>query len=204
MNSQKTIEELHKAFSLLNQTFYNNELPTPYIVIFETARKNAYGWFTPNKVWQDAEGKEAKHEIAMSAEYMNRDYVDVIGTLHHEMIHLYCHINNINDTSRQGRYHNKNFKRECESRGFYFDQEEPHSTYGWSFTKLTKETRELIESFGLDEKAFSLARVVQAKKSNTSSQSKYICTSCDTTFKAKKNLNIVCGECDEPFIEEEG
>ena len=205
MNSQKTITELHKAFNMLNQAFYDNALPTPYIVIYETAKKSAYGWFTPSKVWQDADGNDVMHEIALSAEYMNRDYVDVIGTLHHEMIHLYCHTNGIKDTTASGRYHNKNFKNESEARGFYYPEDfTPDKVIGWSQSRLTDETKELIKSFQLDEAAFALARVIPQKKaaSKSNSQSKYICPDCFESFRAKKNLNVMCGDCNVAYEEE--
>ena len=32
----------------------------------------------------------------------------------HEMVHYYCQINNIQDTSRGNTYHNKRFKEEAE------------------------------------------------------------------------------------------
>ena len=177
-----TIQELYRIFSLLNQHLFNNELPEVQIAVMETARKNAYGWFTPSKVWTDAEGTIERHEIALSAEYLNLkqdDYYKIVETLLHEMIHLYCHVNNIKDTSRQGRYHNKKFKEACEQHGMYFEQEQPDSSIGWSFAILDNHTKELIESWNNNENAFKIARKQEMKIATKPSHIKYESPSCD-------------------------
>lgn len=205
VNTETAIAELYKAFNKLNARFYNNELPEVMIVIFETAKKNAYGWFTPDKVWTDKESTTEMHEIAMSAEFMNRDWIEVMQTLHHEMIHLYCHIKGIKDTSRNGRYHNKNFKAECEAHGFEFKIQEPDKRIGWSQAELTEESQKIIaEEFGINPDAFKLARAITTKEKKVRNRSKYECLCCEYSLRGKSGLNIVCGDCEEPLIETAG
>lgn len=202
INSESAISEMYKAFNKLNETFYNNELPEVMIVIFETARKNAYGWFTPSKVWTDKEKTTEMHEIAMSAEYMNRDWITVMQTLHHEMIHLYCHINNIKDTSRNGRYHNKKFKEACEAHGLKFDIVEPDKKIGWSQTVLTEESKRIIaEDFGLNPESFKMARAIPQKSATPRNRSKYTCENCEYSLRGKGGLNITCSDCESELIE---
>lgn len=200
INSKMAIEELHKAFDLLNKEFYEGKLPEPYIVIHQTANKNALGWFTPHKVWTDKEGEIEKHEIAISAEYLNNCFFKVIETLHHEMIHLYCHTNGIKDTSRQGRYHNKKFKEECLKRGFYYKDETPDKTHGWTFASITDKTKEVIESWNLNTDAFKLARAMPKKVNKPKKKSptvSYECPECDAKVRGKRELNIMCGDCEK-------
>lgn len=199
MNHENAVHEMHKAFNLLNNHFFEGKLPEPYIVVLSTIQKKAYGWFTPSKIWTDASGEVQKHEIAMSAEYMNRDYIEVIGTLLHEMIHLYCHVNEIRDTSRKGRYHNANFKRESEAHGFFYDHDTPDRRHGWTFSKLTDETKDFIRGFSLDESAFALARKIVASTSRKKPVYKYVCSSCEAKARSSKPLNLICGDCDEPM-----
>lgn len=194
-----TISELYKAFSKLNEIFYDNSLPFPFIVIVETLKKNAYGWFTPNKVWTNENGTIQMHEIALSAEFMNRGFLEVIQTLHHEMIHLYCHTKKIKDTKANGKYHTTSFKVECIRRGFYFEDSKPDDKLGWSFAKLTNETKEKIKSFNLNEEAFSIARAIRVSKKNNS-QIKYGCA-CGHSFRGKKGLNLMCCDCEENLVE---
>lgn len=195
------ITELHTAFNLLNEKYYEGKLPIPMITVYPTAKANAYGWFTPSKMWKDAEKETEMHEIAMSAEYMNRSYIDVIGTLHHEMIHLYNHVNEIKDTSRNGKYHNKNFKEESEKRGFVYDYEQPDKRIGWSFNKKSDELIETIKSFNLNEDAFKLGRAIEGKKQREKRRFSYEC-GCGTKIRGKEGLNITCDDCGEPFMME--
>ncbi|MFP3427159.1 hypothetical protein, partial [Pseudoalteromonas sp. SIMBA_162] len=92
-NLQPVLAELHKAFDFLNKAYYENKLPQVVIAIHPMGNSNANGWFTPAKLWSD--GEEDKHEICITAETMNREAMDIMRTLHHEMIHLYCHENDI-------------------------------------------------------------------------------------------------------------
>ena len=155
-NLAMVIKELHKAFDCFNKEFYNNELPKVIITIQSRGKRNALGWFTKGKVWDD--GKQEKHEINISAEYTNREFMDIMRTLHHEMIHLYCAVNDIKNTSRGGTYHNTNFKRVSEEHGFYYKENAYDKKCGWSFSSLTDETIEKIKNFGIDESVFSLRR----------------------------------------------
>lgn len=200
MYSQKTVTELHKAFDSLNKHFYGGNLPEVAIVPLSTFKKQAYGWFTPDKVWVDKEGQNKLHEIAIGAEYLNRPYLEVIETLHHEMIHLYCHLKEIKDTVKKGKYHTDKFKSECLARGFHYEMTEPNTKFGWAWPKLTDETMEIVKGFGLDESAFELARAVSQKKKKTKETFKYMCPACETKVRVKKELNIKCNDCDEDFI----
>lgn len=205
VNTETAIRELYKAYNKLNERFYNNELPEVMIVIFETAKQNAYGWFTPSKVWKDVDGTTEMHEIAMSAEYMNRDWIQVMQTLHHEMIHLYCHINNIKDTSRNGRYHNGKFKEQCEKHGFEYKITSPDKSIGWSRAELTEETQRIIaEEFELNPEAFKLARAIAPKRERRKNRSKYECLNCEYSLRGKSGLNINCGDCEEALHETTG
>jgi hypothetical protein len=202
ITSEVAITELYKAFRHLNERYYEGKLPEPFIVILETARKNAYGWFTPDKIWKDANGEIEMHEIAMSAEYMNRGtYLDIIQTLHHEMVHLYCHVNDIKDTRKKGKYHNEKFKEACLEKGFKFDMEEPDDKLGWYKPLLTDEAIETIRSFGLNEDAFKIARAIRAKKPRKANKSKYECPNCEIKLRGKSGLAVSCTECEMEMIE---
>ena len=120
-------EVLEYAFHVLNEAYYDNELPDPIITIMSSPRTN--GHFTIGKVWK--ENEEMRHEINISAEHLDRPIENIIATLNHEMVHYYCSLKGIPDTSQGGRYHNKNFKREAESRGLIITQ---GKYIGWSIT----------------------------------------------------------------------
>ncbi|WP_232252090.1 hypothetical protein [Bacillus licheniformis] len=94
----------------------------------------------------------------IAAEYLDIEFMETMDTMLHEMVHLYNAIRDIQDCSRNGTYHNKRFKAECERRGFYFPDDKPDKKYGWAFPKLTEATKKKIESLKINPKAFSIAR----------------------------------------------
>lgn len=203
-NLQPAIQELHKAFDLLNEKYYGGALPQVVIIVQAKGKTNAYGWFTPSKVWETT--AEEKHEIAITAEFLNREYIEIMRTLHHEMIHLYCHSNGIKDTSRGSTYHNKNFRIESEARGFYYENNSPDSKYGWSFSSLTDDTVAEIEEMDINKTAFTLARKdfnSDPKKKKKSNIVKWVC-GCNVIIRSSKpEINVICGDCGTQFEKQE-
>lgn len=92
---------LEQAFQILNKVYYNSTLPD--VVITIQSSPHAYGHFTIAPVWRTEENK--LHEINISAEYLDRPIENIMATLQHECVHLYCSQNGIADTSQGGRYH---------------------------------------------------------------------------------------------------
>lgn len=123
------IEKLESLFSSFNQKFYNGELQTPVITVSPDTTKGAYGWCTSWKAWSnldpdskttdisqmskadlDAMQNEGFYEINICAEHLARPFEQVAETLLHEMVHLYNLQIGVQDTSRNGTYHNKKFE----------------------------------------------------------------------------------------------
>jgi hypothetical protein len=153
------------------------------------------------------------HEINISAEHLDRPIENVMATLCHEMVHYYCALNDIADTSQNGRYHNKNFKQEAEKRGLEISK----ARYiGWSVTEPGEGFCKVLHDNGI-EKPLDINRdgysgiggagadggnggldgsggsnIVKKPKSSTR---KYMCPSCKNSVRATKNVNILCGDC---------
>lgn len=111
------LQVLQDTFAAFNKHYFGGTLE-PVVITIQSDMK-AYGHFTVGKLWKAGEGENVReyHEINLSAETLRRHYYSTCATLMHEMVHLLCHQNNIADTSRQGRYHNKEFKRIAEEKG---------------------------------------------------------------------------------------
>lgn len=204
-------ELLERAFKVLNITYYDGELPDPVITIMSSPRTN--GHFTVGRVWKESD--EQKHEINISAEHLDRPIENIIATLQHECIHYYCSLNGIQDTSQNGRYHNKNFKREAEARGLIITQ---GKYIGWSITEpspafikilnqynITKpmdinRDGELLFPFGLGGGNGSGGKPTAKKKTSTR---KYICPKCANSFRATKDISVMCLDCFETFVKVE-
>lgn len=209
-NLQPVLAVLHKAFDKFNKKYYEGALPEVIIAVrSQGSRVGVMGWFTPAKVWTD--GEDSKHEIVITAETLNREPMDIMRTLHHEMIHLYCETNGIKDTSRSGAYHNKNFKAECLKRGFYYETDSPDSKIGWSSAQLTDDTKAVIEKWKLDFSVFGISRISftgKEKKVKKTNRIKWTCPKCSETVTSTKIegikpfcMNEIAGQpCKEFYV----
>lgn len=83
--------------------------------------------------WRVTIEGDVRPEVLLAGEGLNRGAVEVMGTLLHEAAHGIAHDQGEQDCSRQGRYHNKVFKRNAESLGLEVGK---RSRHGWSETTL--------------------------------------------------------------------
>lgn len=184
---------LEQAFSMLNYIYFNDELPEVVITIQSSPKTN--GHITTQKVWNGAE--ECFYEINISAEHLNRPCEQVMATLVHEMVHLYCMEKGIADTSKNGRYHNKNFKVECEKRDLHIE----YAQYiGYSVTSPTEKfidtlkKCDLIYDLGLARET-SVVATSGGKSKPKNSTRKYLCPMCGISVRATKDVEIMCKQC---------
>lgn len=200
INTKVVISELHRAFKLFNENFFEGELPEPAILIQSRGNKKlTLGWCTVKKVWKNTETHDEKYEINLVAEGLNRGIYPVMTTLLHEMVHLHNLVNNIKDTSRGGTYHNMKFKKTAEAHGLVSSHADK---IGWSPCKLQGLTMDLIDKAEFDKAVFSFGRLDldfegagdKRKKKKTSSR-KYYCPECGTSIRASKDVNVLCGAC---------
>ena len=205
-------EVLEYGFAVLNRVYFDNELPPVVITIMSSPK--TYGHFTVGRVWKAENGHY--NEINISAEHLDRNIENVMATLQHELIHFYCQLNDIADTSQGGRYHNKNFKREAEARGLVIS----YAKYiGYSVTEPSAGFVEVIQSNGI-KKPLDINREGaiwtagpggngkpggnggQAGKRKTSTR-KYQCPCCGNSFRATKDIRVLCMDCGEQFLKVE-
>lgn len=213
-NMQRSIQYLTKIFKLLNEEYFENELDQPIITVQSTPK--AYGHFTPWESWniKEANGETKKTvEINIGAGTLDRPIENVVATMLHEMVHYYCFVHGIKDTSRGGQYHNsKGFKAEAEKRALHLEYD---SRIGWSITSPTEELINFIISNQLDDikigrneghnyyvgiggKAGNGTDTKPPKKPTNTR--KYQCPCCRNSFRATKVINVMCMDCEEQFI----
>ncbi len=197
------ISKLESLFSIFNEKLYNNELPQPVITVSPDMTKGAYGWCTSWKAWTTEEGAAANeggfYEINLCAEHLARPFIQTVGTLLHEMVHLFNLQNGTKDTSRGGTYHNAKFRTAAEAHGLTV---EATDKYGWSRTKPNTDTAAYIEA--MQDKKFELHRTSIQKPKGKTKQStrKYVCPGCGCIIRATKEVRVACCDCDEIFEEE--
>jgi len=201
------INTLHEVFDMANERFYNNELEKPVITVAPDTTSGAYGWCTSWKAWKTDEEtgeEEGRYEINITAEHLTRPIAHTIGTMIHEMVHLYNLQNGVKDCSRGGTYHNKHFKHVAEAKGMIVEQ---HEKYGWCLTTLNDEGNAFVADFKqkYDFEKFEIKRtggIKNAKSSKKSSSRKYTCPHCGMTIRATKEVRVLCGDCttEEEFV----
>ena len=210
-NYQRTSNYLVKVFKAVNADYFNNELEVPTITIQSTV--GAYGHVTTSKVWSN--GENATYELNIGADYLTRPIENVVATMIHEAVHLYCMQKGIKDTSNRGVYHNKRFKAVAENMGHLIIDK--HDTYGWTITSPSEDTIDFCIANGFEDiqigrtTGYSMTGVSGGKSGNgngttvprtkkPSSTRKYICPCCGNSFRATKSINVLCMDCNEQYV----
>lgn len=207
----RVTQYLNKVFKLINSEYFDNELEMPTITIQSTV--GAYGHVTTSKVWKTESGK-ASYELNIGADYLDRPIENIVATLIHEGCHLYAMQNGIKDTSNRGVYHNKRFKALAEDKGLIIEK---HSRYGWTITTPSEATinfcidNDLQEVLITRHTGITFTGVGTGKNGNGTpvkptapkkgNSIKWICPCCGAIVRSTKILNIVCGDCNEKFIQ---
>lgn len=200
VNISDTLKELYRIFYQLEKELFDKPLEEPVILI-QSRKKKVLGTCTVSKVWENKNNeKDTKYEITITAESLNRSTNEIVETLLHEMVHLYCSLNDIKDTSNNYVYHNKKYKEYAEK----FGLEVTHAkTVGLGVTKLKPNTEELIKKFNINEEVFNYYRnsfsLFSDKKKTI--YNKYSCPNCNIKLSSYKKLNLICGDCKVPLKE---
>lgn len=197
----RAVSRLEHMFNKINEDFFNNELPIPIITVQSSPR--TYGHCTVAKVWKKKDGET--YELNIAAEVLDYPIEEIVDTLAHEMIHIFCRENNIKEVSRGGVYHNKKFKELAEKIGLdvFYDKRVGWNTKpsdkilqyaidnDWSEITLGRKTRTSLSS--LPTTTVTIGTTTPPVR--TSSTRKYKCPCCNTSVRATKDVNIMCADC---------
>ena len=186
---------LEDLFDMLNRLHFEGKLPRPIITIQSTPK--SFGHCSTKKIWSSDQ-----YEINIGAEFLNRPSEFLAATMLHEMVHLYCRENDLEETCQNGRYHNKLFKTEAEARGLSIEYDRASGYSG------TLPTEAFIE--GLRSNGYSLnvpfARHTFEKEKKKAERAKahaYICPTCGQQVRTTQELSLICGIC-KVVMEKEG
>jgi hypothetical protein len=158
------------------------------------------GHFAPHR-WQVA-GAE-RHEVLVGGEGLHRGPLEVLGTLLHEAAHGLAQARSIQDTSRQGRYHNRRYAHLARELGLDVATVKP---IGWSATTVP-ETTAAVYAGQLEElhAALVLWRR-QEHRIGTGPRSRNLLAAtccCGRRIRVAKatlaEAPILCGACQQPF-----
>lgn len=124
------VATLEEAWEAIQQ--HHPELPDVVIIIASghESKQKKFGHFASHR-WNV--GGDNHHEIMVSGEGLKRGAAPVMTTLLHEAAHTLADARGVQDTSRQGRYHNKVFKALATEVGI---QVEKDTRIGWSVSEM--------------------------------------------------------------------
>lgn len=143
-------------------------------------------------------------ELFIAGEGLQRGADKVLSTLLHEAAHGVATVRGVKDTSRQGRYHNTQFKTLAEEVGLTVEKLD---TIGWSATTATNDTLRLYRRYvGVLERALVIWRNAEATTGSTrTSNNNGLTVFCQCPRRVRLSESvytegpILCGVCDHPF-----
>ena len=160
--------------------------------------------------WQDAwtaRDNERTDEIHISSELLQFGGERTFKTLLHEAVHSVAAATGVQDTSRQGRYHNKRFAALAESMGLVVEPMVGAGCYTPDLAEATKALfantiKDLDESIEIWQRR-GLATV--GGKGKGSRNVKLVCLRCGRIIRASRkciNLGTIrCNRCELDFVE---
>ena len=89
----RAVGQLEKMYNTLNLDLWGGQLPTPIITV--QSKPGTYGHCSVGKVWKRKDGDT--YEMNIAAEALDVEIEEVLDTLIHEMVHLYCRENGIQE-----------------------------------------------------------------------------------------------------------
>lgn len=210
----RAVSMIEGIYNSTNADFWGGQLPT--VIITVQSSPGSFGHSTVSRVWRRKE--DDLFELNIAAEVLDYPIEELLDTVIHEQVHIYCRVNQISECSRNGTYHNKKFKELAESHGLKCVY--TGGAYGWNTTAAEND---MLLEYAL-EKGYSEMAIARkssrpvriggtaqqgggrlpAGEKRPSSTRKLICSGgCGQTVRATKAVNIICGNCLVPMIEVE-
>ena len=178
------------------------QVPEAVLVVASGAegKRLNLGHFAPHR-WQ-VHGID-RHEVLVGGEGLHRGLVDVLGTLLHEAAHGLACARSIQDTSRQGRYHNRRYATLAQELGLEVTSVKP---IGWSATTVPEPTASAYAGQLEDLAAALVLWRRQEYHIGPGTRSRNLLAAgcgCGRRIRAAKTTlaeaPIVCGACLQPF-----
>jgi hypothetical protein len=158
------------------------------------------GHFAPHR-WQ-VQGAN-RHEVLVGGEGLQRGPVDVLGTLLHEAAHGLAQARGVQDTSRQGRYHNRRYATLARELGLEVASDQH---IGWSATTVPYST---AGAYAGQLEDLATALVLWRRQEHRSGPGPRSCNLLAATCGCGRRIRvakatlaeapILCGTCEQPF-----
>lgn len=104
-----------------------------------TGGASKWGHFRPDG-WKADGTPGRRHELFLAGEALAKGARQTLQTMLHEAVHTLAKVRSVQDTSRQGRWHNAQFRKLAEEMGLEHKASQADSAHGFSFVTLTAAT----------------------------------------------------------------
>lgn len=149
-------------------------------------------------------GEDRVSELFVGGEGLERGGAAVLGTLLHEAAHGAARTRGIQDTSRQGRFHNTKFRSIAESFGLSLEKD---PSIGWSVTTVPPATAAayapLVAQLDAALVAYRVAEMDGAGGRKSSNNGVSAECGCGRKIRVSQKVYdlgpIICGACGTPF-----
>jgi hypothetical protein len=178
------------------------EIPAVVIILASgtETRRPRWGHFASGR-WQVRADERA--EVMISGEALRLTPAEVLAVILHEAAHALAWARGIKDTSRQGRYHNKQFKLHAGELGLTVEHDQRN---GWSASKITHDAEQAYAS-RIDSlaEAMTLWRRAETPGPATSRNTNLLAASCPcgrsirVAASTLAEAPITCQACDGDF-----
>jgi len=183
----------------------------PYFVTLQknAGKRLANAWVSTYKAWHSFDGKDAKelaYELNIATDMAGRSFDSMFLTICHELIHLYNLEFKVQDTSRNGTYHNEQFADVCNCLKLVTTKDKK---YGYGIqVPMGEWKQEIIDAYNLvlqdvadvQHLICSLAEKIPSaakKDKKKSNQIKYSCPMCKASFRSTSRIKSACLECSD-------
>lgn len=188
----------HNAWTFFNDQLFDGVLSKCLLNFSWHAKAN--GFFSPQR-W--SKGEARTHEISLNPDLLERPVIESMGTLVHEMVHQW---QQEYGTPPRRCYHDREWSTKMEAVGLI-----PSDTGEPGGRKTGQRITHYIDPAGRFQKAFDLipveylipwksGRSAPSKSPSKNSKTKYVCCKCGSALWGKDSLQVLCLECEEPFV----
>jgi SprT-like family. len=201
----QTTHTLERAWSAIRAIY--PETPAAVIVVYRHPRQDRRGHWWPAQWHTKNTNGTTYTELHISSTILNETADHVLTTLLHEACHGIADTRGIQDTSRQGRYHNANFVEIATELGLLTEK---NSTIGSTTPGITDKTKtrfkntldDLTESLDLYQEWLTGTNIVPGKGKTKNRNLKMTCPACNRIIRASQQTidagPITCWPCSSP------
>lgn len=164
----------------------------------EGIRSAKNGHFGSERWRWAADEKARAHEVLIAGERIKDGVEGVLSTLLHEAAHAISHHRGVEDTSQNGRYHNRKFLERAEAVGLMCSR----GNAGFNRTELDGGTAERYDLANLEAACVAFRETPLRPPSKSNNLLKAECR-CGRKVRLSRTEadrgEVLCGACESPF-----